>query len=92
MYLTAGFVQLSGYWQRDGAAYAAADHTDLFKPVKLGGLAERTREIREGIALLKHIKTARGRAHDLKDDADGPTRRVGTRNGQRDALAVFGGA
>ena len=85
----AGFLKSPGRGQGDGAAHAAANHTDLLLALHGGGLAQRADEIPDIVALVQLAQGDGGQAHLLEDDGHGALFPVITGDGQGDALAHF---
>ena len=89
MDLRAAIVELLENGVSDRAADAAADHTDLLLALGLGGLAERTDEVLDRLALGFVAELFRGRADGLDNDGDRALLAVVIVDGDGDALAVF---
>ena len=73
----------------DGAAYAAADDTDLLLALRLGGAAQGTHEIVETVALLLVAQLLGGGAHGLDDNGHGALLAVIVVDRNGDALALL---
>ena len=82
-------VELLGHGHRDGAAHAAADDADLPDAVGMGGDAQGTDEVLDGLALVLGVQKLGGGADDLEDDLDGALSGIGSGHGQRNALAFL---
>lgn len=85
-------VQGSGSGQGDGAAQSAADDSGILEACDVAGAAQRAGEGGQGITGPEGIQQQGGAAHHLVDDGDGSGLGVKIRDGEGDALAVFGGA
>ena len=85
-------VQLLGNGQGDGAAQSAANDSGILEACDVAGAAQRAGEGGQGITGLEGIQQQGGAAHHLVDDGDGSGLGVKIRDGEGDALAVFGGA
>ena len=85
-------MQFLGNGQGDGAAQSAADDSGILEACDVAGAAQRAGEGGQGITGLEGIQQQGGAAHHLVDDGDGSGLGVKIRDGEGNALAVFGGA
>ena len=74
----------------NGAAHAAADHTDLLQTVHLRGFSERTHKVGDIVSLLHRVEHLCGASRSLHHDGDGALFPVptGNRNGNTLALLI----
>ena len=70
---------------RDARAAAHADHSAAFFNVR--GVAQRTADVRNGVAFLEGFQQGRAFAQDQIDDGDGAVGRIRIGDGQGDAFA-----
>ena len=82
-------VEFTGDGQRNGAAHAAADDTDLLQAFHLGSAAQRADEVVDALTYFEAVQLHGGAAHDLENDIHSACLAVITGHGQGDALAVL---
>ena len=87
--LGTGLLEGHGCRQSNGAANAAADHTDPLLALHIGGLAQGTHEVPDIVALIQSAQGLGGEANLLENNADGALLPVVTGNGKGHALALL---
>ena len=89
IHLHTGFMESLGGGVSDGAAHAAADDTDALLALDVGGTAQGTDKVADGIALVERTQHIGGQPDFLEDDGDGALLPVITGDGQRHPLGFL---
>ena len=84
-----GFFEGHGRGQSDGAANAAAHHTNALDAFRMGGLTQRADEVADVVAFIQVTQGDGGETYFLENDGYSTGFTVVTGNGQGNALAHF---
>ena len=87
----AGFLHGLGDGVGHGDAYSPAHRDDRAELLDVGGHAERSRDVHDGVALLQGVQVPGRFADGLDDQRDRAGLRVGVGDGQGDSLTLFVG-